>query len=169
MPGGPKETDSCPAPKKGCVNLSARLHDLFNILSTAALVICALVITFLLLRHEFAPTGRSLAPSYLDGWHTLLTQGHMVGDTSAEVYIVEFFDYQCPYCEEMEPVLGKILEEYHGRVALVRFDLPLPSHRHSMGAAIAAMCAAREGRYGQYHSLLFDHQEYVRRAEWPSQ
>lgn len=90
----------------------------------------------------------------------------MVGDISAKVYIIEFSEYECPYCKTMEPVIGKIIREYHGSVALVRFNLPLPSHEHSMGAAMAAECASRLERYGEYHSFLFEHPEYVESANW---
>lgn len=86
------------------------------------------------------------------------------GDDDAPVTIVEFSDYQCPFCKRFaEETLPGITEKYidTGRVRLVFRDLPLGNHPRAIPAANAARCAMdQEGMdaYWQYHDLLFANQ-----------
>ncbi|NOZ58286.1 MAG: thioredoxin domain-containing protein [Euryarchaeota archaeon] len=84
-----------------------------------------------------------------------------IGPEDAPVVIVEFSDYQCPYCRKFAmETLDRILEEYRGRVRFVYRDFPLESiHAYALKAAEAANCAGEQGRYFEYHDLLFERQE----------
>lgn len=77
------------------------------------------------------------------------------GDVNAPVMIVEYADYECPYCQQDQPVLDKIEAEYKGKLAMVYKDTPLPMHPHAEKAAEAASCAGMQGKYWEYHDLLF--------------
>jgi protein-disulfide isomerase len=77
------------------------------------------------------------------------------GPAAAPVTIVEFSDYQCPYCRRAEQVLGHVLVEFAGKVRLVYKDFPLSFHSRALPAALAARCAAEGGRFWEYHDLLF--------------
>lgn len=143
-----------------------KVGPILNTLSTSVLLTCAVIVTYLFLRRELLPVAWKAVPGYLDNWRTLLAYGHVVGDTSARVNIIEFSDYECPYCRTMEPVLGRILKKYRGQVNLVRFDLPLPTHQNALEAAFAAECASHQERYNQYHSLLFEFPRLVKAREW---
>jgi len=68
------------------------------------------------------------------------------GPRDAPVQLVEFADYQCPYCQKVNQDLVKLLEEYKGNVAVIYKDFPLPMHPHAEKAAEAARCAAVGGR-----------------------
>src|SRR5436190_1623574 len=63
------------------------------------------------------------------------------GAVDAPVTMVEFIDYQSPYCQRMQPVLRRLLDEYPAHVRLVVRDFPLPVHRDAARAAEAADCA----------------------------
>jgi protein-disulfide isomerase len=76
------------------------------------------------------------------------------GDDNARVTIVEYSDFQCPYCREVEAALHQVLTKYDGQVRLVYMDFPLPFHKHAMDAAIAARCADEQGQFWPYHDLL---------------
>src|SRR2546426_4689725 len=82
----------------------------------------------------------------------------VVGPPSAPVRIVVFTDFECPYCFEAEQALSHTREKYGDRVALYYLNYPLPNHVYARSAAVAAMCAASQGRYAAYHDYLFAHQ-----------
>jgi protein-disulfide isomerase len=77
------------------------------------------------------------------------------GPRDAPVQLVEFADYQCPYCQKVNQDLVKLLEEYKGNVAVIYKDFPLPMHPHAEKAAEAARCAGEQGKFWEYHNLLF--------------
>ena len=82
------------------------------------------------------------------------------GVPNAPVVVVEFADYECPYCQQVNPDLKKLEEEYKGKVAFAYKDTPLPSHPHAEKASEAAHCAGAQGKYWEYHDLLFATKQY---------
>jgi protein-disulfide isomerase len=85
-----------------------------------------------------------------DGFYTL-------GPADAPITIVEFSDYQCPYCRRWhQQVYQPLLNEYPGKIKLVYRQLPLTSlHPDAFSAAEAALCAGEQGSYWQFHDKLF--------------
>jgi protein-disulfide isomerase len=78
------------------------------------------------------------------------------GDAKAPVTIVEFSDFQCPFCEKAEPILKDLLAKYNGQVKLAFLDFPMRSlHAQAQIAAEAARCAEQQGKFWQYHDVLF--------------
>lgn len=71
------------------------------------------------------------------------------------VTIVEFSDFECPYCSEVQTALRQVMEKYGNDVRLVFKHLPLEGHRNSLPAARAAYCAAEQDRFWQFHDALF--------------
>jgi protein-disulfide isomerase len=86
------------------------------------------------------------------------------GAQGAPVTIVEFSDYQCPYCRQAEDVLARISAEYGERVRVIYRDFPLDFHAGARPAAEAARCAGESGRFWEYHDLLFVAQPAFSRA-----
>jgi protein-disulfide isomerase len=83
-----------------------------------------------------------------------------LGGVDAAVEIVEFADFQCPFCGKLEPVMKRIVATFGDRVRLVWKDFPLLSiHENALGAAVAARCAAEQGAFWKYHDLLFNNQD----------
>ncbi|MET0648407.1 MAG: thioredoxin domain-containing protein [Pyrinomonadaceae bacterium] len=80
------------------------------------------------------------------------------GDLKAAVTIVEFTDFQCPSCAQVQPVLDRLVGEYGGRVRLVARDYPLPQHAEAFKAAEAAEAARAQGKYWEYSAKLFGNQ-----------
>jgi protein-disulfide isomerase len=79
------------------------------------------------------------------------------GNPKASVVIVEFSDFQCPYCRAVEPTLKKVLAKYGDRVSLAYRDLPLRDiHPQAQMAAEASRCAEEQGKFWEYHDLIFD-------------
>ena len=77
------------------------------------------------------------------------------GNKDATVTIVEFSDFECPFCKNVQSTLTQVLQTYGNRVRLVFKHLPLEGHRNSLPAARAAYCAAEQDRFWQYHDALF--------------
>jgi protein-disulfide isomerase len=77
------------------------------------------------------------------------------GPAAAPVTIVEWSDYECPYCKQAQEVLQRLRAEFPDTVRLVFKDFPLRSHPQALPAALAARCAGAQGRYWEYHDLLF--------------
>lgn len=81
------------------------------------------------------------------------------GDKNAPVTIIEFSDYECPFCKRSyDNVVTKLDEEYisKGKVKLVFRDYPLPFHKKAVPAAVAANCAGEQGKYWEVHDFLFE-------------
>ena len=85
------------------------------------------------------------------------------GAKDALVTIVQYSDFQCPFCSRVEPTMDKILEEYKGKVRVVWRDLPLPFHNNAMPAAIAARAAGEQGKFWEMHKKLFENQQALDR------
>jgi protein-disulfide isomerase len=86
-----------------------------------------------------------------------------LGPADAAVTIVEFADFECPYCASAEPTLERLLAEYGGKVRLVFKHNPLPVHKNALLAHRAAVAAERQGKFWEMHDLLFSSQEMLDR------
>lgn len=80
------------------------------------------------------------------------------GAKNAAVTIVEFSDYQCPFCARVTPTMAKVMDAYGGKVRRVFKDFPLPNHPQAPKAAEAARCAGDQGKYWEMHDRLFANQ-----------
>lgn len=80
------------------------------------------------------------------------------GAAMAPITIVEFSDFQCPYCGQAHPVLIQALAQMDSRVKLVFRHFPLPGHARAMPAARAAEAARLQGKFWEMHDLLFERQ-----------
>ena len=90
---------------------------------------------------------------------------HYRGPIEALVTVVEYGDFECPYCGQAEPVVRELLREF-GDVRYVWRHLPLSDvHPHAQIAAEATEAAARQGAFWELHDLLFEHQEALRPSD----
>jgi protein-disulfide isomerase len=88
------------------------------------------------------------------------------GDPKAPVTIVEFSDFQCPFCKKSENTLHELLTKYSGRVKLAYLDFPLRDiHPEAQRAAEAARCAGEQGKFWEYHDALYAEQSKLDGAE----
>ena len=82
------------------------------------------------------------------------------GAETSKVTIVEFSEYQCPYCKKyVDEAYTKIMQNYGNQIRYIFRDYPLPFHQHAQQAAEAARCAGDQGKYWEYHDKLFGEQE----------
>ena len=97
----------------------------------------------------------TLKPSRVE----VAAEGPAKGPSAAPVTIVEFSDFQCPFCSKAEETVTKVLKTYDGKVRVVFRDFPLPFHPQAQKAAEAAHCAGDQGKYWEMHEKLFANQK----------
>ncbi len=78
------------------------------------------------------------------------------GSKDAPLQLVEFADYECPYCQKVSPLLHQLKKEYGDRLTIVYKEFPLPMHPHAQKAAEAARCAGDQGKYLEFHDLMYN-------------
>lgn len=88
------------------------------------------------------------------------------GDANAPITIVEFSDFECPFCDRANPTIAKVMKEYKGKVKLAFRHNPLPFHKNAKPAAKAAMAAHRQGKFWEMHDKLFAHQRELTPANF---
>ncbi len=85
-----------------------------------------------------------------------------IGGKNAPVTIVEFSDFQCPFCGRAEPTLKQVREKYGDKVRLVYMDFPLGIHDHAIDAASAGRCAGEQDKFWQFHDAMFADQSKLK-------
>ena len=80
------------------------------------------------------------------------------GSATAPVEIIEFSDFECPFCLKSVPVVAQVLKTYGDRVRLVYRHFPLPNHPNARPAAEASLCAAEQDQFWAFHDRLFESQ-----------
>ncbi len=85
---------------------------------------------------------------------------HVAGSDAAPVTLVEYGDYECPYCGEAYAVVKALQEQLGDRLRFVFRNFPLAStHAHALEAAEAAEAAGAQGRFWEMHDMLYEHQD----------
>jgi protein-disulfide isomerase len=77
------------------------------------------------------------------------------GSASAPIEMIEFSDFQCPFCLRADPTVRQVLSTYGDRIRFVYRHYPLPNHPNGRPAAEAAACAGEQGKFWPYHDRLF--------------
>ena len=85
---------------------------------------------------------------------TLPPTSPSLGPKEAKLTLVEFSDYQCPYCHQAQSVVEEILKKYDGKLRFVHGEYPLPQHPRAFAASVASRCAGDQGKYWEYHKGL---------------
>ncbi|HWB80227.1 MAG TPA: thioredoxin domain-containing protein, partial [Nannocystaceae bacterium] len=80
------------------------------------------------------------------------------GPAGAKITIVEWADFQCPFCSRVDPTIAELMKDYEGELRHVFMHNPLPMHDRAMAAAIASEAAGRQGKFWPMYELLFANQ-----------
>ena len=106
----------------------------------------------------------SLRPKLLEDPVTIPVAGApYTGPQNAPITIVEFSDFQCPYCKAAIPELSAILQAFPSQVKLIFKEYPLETHSHADLAAAAAVSAHKQGKFWQLHDAMFASKEDLTR------
>lgn len=139
----------------------------FNTLATALLVVCALIVTGLLVRKEFFLGAESISSRTIPEWKEVVEGGRWIGSKNARILVVEFFDYECPPCSNTQKTLAALKKKYKDDIAFILYNLPSSEiHPNAYQAALAAECAGLQDKYESYHSLLLKNQDLLGEGQW---
>jgi len=106
-----------------------------------------------------APTDPSLGGEQVGDVAPVSDQDHIRGDKNAEITLIEYSDYQCPFCSRFHPTLVQLMNEYKGKVRWVFRHFPLSSiHPDAQKAAEAAECASEQGKFWEMTDKMFEKQ-----------
>jgi protein-disulfide isomerase len=120
---------------------------------------------------ERSPPGSTQpvrAPAPPERVKVTLGTGYAIGRVDAPLTMVEFTDYQCPYCRRFHQETFEQLKKNWidtGKLRYVGRDLPLDFHTHARGAAIAARCAGEQGRFWDMRNQLFSNQNRLAQSD----
>lgn len=152
-----------------------------NIWRTIGILLIGMIVGYVLGRFEFEPIDQSVIKKSTEKTTQVEQQEEtptvqeintdndpFVGDENAPITIVEFSDYQCPFCyrfySSIFPDLKKDFIDT-GKVKYVFRDYPLNIHPAALSAHLAAECANDQGKYWEMHNYLFDNQSDWSKAE----
>lgn len=145
---------------------------------TAIFVCCAVIVTTLVVRRELfsntAPPVRAVAvglsvsaPRLLERWRDLSRDGVRFGTPNAPVTLVEFSDFQCPFCSKMHFVLRQFMDRHPGRLTVVYRHFPIEeAHPFALAAAIAFECADAQHQADAFERVVFEHQDSIGHWTW---
>lgn len=137
---------------------------------TGLLVVCAVALTFIVVRREFASgaTTRRPEPRRVQDWERYHNGAKVIGPSAAPVSILVFSDFQCPFCARLARSLLQVRSEHPRDVRIVFRNFPIRQlHPHAVAAAAAAECAAKRGSFAPLHDLLFDNPDSIGLWSWP--
>lgn len=87
---------------------------------------------------------------------------HIQGNPDTDLIIVEYGDYQCPYCGAAYPVLKEMMKEYGNQIQFVFRNFPLSEiHEYANSAAVAAEAANLQSKFWEMHDAIYENQEYL--------
>ncbi len=102
---------------------------------------------------KYGPNAKDVKPSGCNG-------------NACAITIVEYSEFQCPFCERVQPAAKRILKEYQGKIRWIVRDFPLGFHNRARPAAIAARCAKEQGKYWDMYEEMFKNQKNLSDADF---
>lgn len=97
-------------------------------------------------------------------------RGYTMGAASAPIEVTEYSDFECPFCASFATVQMPVIREQliaTGRLRWRYRDFPLPTHRYSRYAALAAQCAGEQGKFWEMHDRLFEQHQWAQTGDNP--
>jgi protein-disulfide isomerase len=92
----------------------------------------------------------------------ITTPDHKRGNARASTILLEYGDYECPFCGEAYPIIKKIVDELQNTLCFVFRNFPLSDiHPNALHAAYAAEAAGKQDRFWHMHDMLYEHQDHL--------
>ena len=144
--------------------LARLLNGMSALIAVIAIGVGAVAFTHLVHRRAAAADSRRREQQT---WVAMMANGHLMGSTAARVTVVEFGDFECFACAQLEPSVVQLERQYGDRMNLLFLNDPIVElHPYAWAAALASECAGEQGRFGEYHDVLFNHQSSLGLESW---
>ena len=151
---------------------TSRIETVLSAVMTAA----ALAMAVVFVRRELYSRPPVVEPAaqaadtalLLTEWNEILATGSRIGPSNAILTIVEFGDFECPFCKRFAGVVRSVQKDHPDEVALVYVHFPLRTHRFAHRSSIAAECARDQGRFEALYNGLFARQDSIGLVPWRS-
>lgn len=115
---------------------------------------------------QTAPTQQA-PPAAAVNMASVLEGAYLIhGNENSSVKLVEFSDFECPFCGSVEPTLEQLKLKYGDQIAIYYQHFPLSFHPQAKPAALASECAAEQGKFAEYHAVLFANQQALNTASY---
>lgn len=108
---------------------------------------------------------RSVHRELTSQWRAIASGQRRLDEGGGDVRLVEFADYQCPYCAQNHVEISRLLHDYP-TVGIAFRHYPLATHRAARGAALASLCAEEQGRFRDMHARLFGDSRWQSDTNW---
>ena len=136
-------------------------------LFAGVLAACAVTVTVLWVHRELQEPPDAVQVAEVPEWHKYAVRGQQLATDGAPVEVIVFSDFQCSYCASLAWRLDTVRAHFQDEVSIRFRHFPMAGlHPQAGGAALAAECAARQGRFKSYHDILFRDPPSVRAARW---
>jgi len=123
------------------------------VISTIGFIV--LLVTGGLGGEKTANIDQAIQSSQQAGKITITADDHIKGEKNAPITLVEFSDFQCPFCKKFHPTMQKVMEDYTGQVRWIYRHFPLGFHRNAQKSAEASECAGEQGKFWGFADLAF--------------
>ncbi|HII14877.1 MAG TPA: DsbA family protein [Nanoarchaeota archaeon] len=110
-------------------------------------------------------TGDSVAEIAASGLAAGPLADPSIGPADAKVTIVEYSDFECPFCQRAEETVKQVLDEYEGRVRLIYRNYPLKFHNNAQAAAEAGELANEQGKFWEMHDKMFENRLNLKESD----
>jgi protein-disulfide isomerase len=148
------------------------MSDRFERLTVSILAAAAVTMAAVLVHREVVgsaqarATASELRPQFMSTWQQLADAGIRIDSGVGSIMVIEFADFECPFCRRFDSTLRSYQTKHPGTVSRVFVHDPLAMHRFAMPAARVAECAAEQGRFEKMHDLLFQRQDSFGLRPW---
>lgn len=148
-----------------------QFHGRLQAIGWLSAAVCVLLVTTVFVVHERNASQRRIDSALVrgsNGLYGLEESGVLVGDSSAPIRVVEFLDFECRYCRRLQPILKDLRLRHPRTVAIVYRHFPMSRFGFAFPAAVAAQCAAEDGKYEQLAEQFFMSQDTLSRLSLES-
>lgn len=148
--------------------MNKKLETFLSVILTMCAV--AIAATYLFRRpSELRTLDLSAPPVHVEDWQELVNYDPLrIGSSDAAVQIIEFSDFECPFCKRFHEDVEILMTEFPGHVSLAFFHHPLPYHRFAIPAAKASECAHEQGVFPAAARSIFTQQDSFGITPWQS-
>ena len=143
-------------------------RERFLTLIAAVATVCAAYVVFIRLNASFLAPQPLPRTEVVVEWRGYGLEGNRMGPSDAPVTIVNFSDFQCPFCKDQVAALKDVRKLFPDEVAVVYRHLPGLTHEFAWSAAIASECAAQAGSFETYHDALYGNPDSLGIKSWTS-